>query len=77
MKIKFLFFPIFAEAGFQKASAIPERFQRPHDAANSRENYFGVRYSGDHANLKAVLFAFSASKIILSSKNKAIFAFSA
>ena len=36
-----------------------------------------VKSSGDHANLKAVLFAFSASKIILSSKNKAIFAFSA
>ena len=46
MKLKFLFFTKWADAnGFHKASAIPERFYQPDDAANSRENYFGVRYT--------------------------------
>ena len=46
MKLKFLYFAHLTDAGFfHKASAIPEKFYQPYDAANSRENYFGVRYT--------------------------------
>ena len=46
MKLKFLCFARLTDAGvFHKASAIPEKFYQPNDASNSRENYFGVRYT--------------------------------
>ena len=46
MKLKFLYFAHLTDAGFfHKASAIPEKFYQPYDAVNSRENYFGVRYT--------------------------------
>ena len=46
MKIKFLFFAHLIEAdGFHRASSIPEKYYQPNDDANSRENYFGVRYT--------------------------------
>jgi len=46
MKLKILVFVQLSDAGsFHRASSIPERFNRPNDAASSRENYFGVRYT--------------------------------